>query len=78
MSKEIEEKIKMLADIRHGVGIETYLNQFRAREHITFLLALIDELTDALFKIHKAIQEIRKNDPNIDHANEQSTDPLPS
>ena len=78
MSKEIEEKIRRLAEIRTGLDEPVYVNPFRAQEDKRFLLALIDELTEALFKIHAAIQEGRKNDIDIDPCNKRETDPLPS
>jgi hypothetical protein len=42
--------------IRHDVEHGLYLNPFKAREHICFLLSLCDELGDAL----RAIQKINK------------------
>lgn len=78
MSEEIEKKIRTLAGIRRDESIETYLNPFRAREHITFLLGLIDELTEALFKIHELVREERRLDPNIDPSCKHDTDALAS
>jgi hypothetical protein len=78
MPEEIEKKIRMLEEIRRDDKAIIYLNPFRARERITFLLALIDELTDALFKIHAAIAEAQKHDPNLNPSGGQDADPLPS
>jgi hypothetical protein len=78
MSREIEEKIQRLEQIRQDVKLGSYLNPFKAREHITFLLSLLDELTDALFKIHQAVQEVRRNDTNLDSQDPKTPDPLPS
>jgi len=66
MTEEIEKKIQMLAQIRHDVDDGSYLNPFKAGAHIVFLLSLIDELTEALFKINAALQEKTKNDFNLD------------
>jgi hypothetical protein len=74
----VEDKIRTLEEIRRDEKATIYLNPFKAKERITFLLALIDELTDALFKIHAAIAEEQKHDPNINPGGEQDTDPLPS
>jgi len=78
VSEEIEKKIQRLADIRRDVALGQYLNPFKAFAHIIFLLALIDDLTEALFKIHELVQEGRKIDSNIDPGNKQSAGPLPS
>jgi len=78
MTEEIEKKIQRLTEIRRDVGVEAYLNPFRAREHIAFLLSFVDELTEALFKIHALVQEGRKIDSNIDPGSKQGADPLPS
>jgi hypothetical protein len=78
MPEEIEKKIRMLEEIRRDDNAIIYLNPFKARERITFLLALIDELTEALFKIHAAVQEERKLDPNIDPGSKHDPDTLAS
>lgn len=66
MSEEIEKKIRALADIRAEATIGSYLSPFKAIERIQFLLSLIDELTEALFKMHALAQEKKQNDPNLD------------
>lgn len=78
MTQEIEKKIQTLAEIRRDAKKIISLNPFIARERIEFLLELIDELTDALFKIHQLVQEGRKLDSNVDPGDKGSADPLPS
>jgi len=78
MPEEIEKKIRMLEEIRRDERAMVYLNPFRAKERITFLLTLIDELTEALFKIHAAVQEGRNLDPNIDPGSKHDPDTLAS
>ena len=78
MSEEIEKKIQRLVEIRHDQKTARYLTAIEAHLRIQFLVELVDELTEALFKIHAAIQEIRKNDPNIDHDDKRGADPLAS
>lgn len=78
MSEEIEKKIKTLEEIRRDEKAMIYLNPFKAKERITFLLSLIGELTDALFKINEAITEATKHDPNVNPGGRQGTDPLAS
>jgi len=78
MTQEIEDKIKTLEAIRKDIAEGAYLNPFKGKGHILFLLSLLDELTDALFQIHQTLQEKRKHDPDINPSNKQSADPLPS
>lgn len=59
MSIKIENKIQTLDEIRRDAKGIIYLNPFKARERIEFLLALIDELTAALSKIHLLIREVK-------------------
>jgi hypothetical protein len=78
LPQEVEKKIQMLEQIRNDMNLGSYLNPFKAREHILFLLDLLDELTDALFLIHAAIQEKKANDTNLDSQDPKTPDPLPS
>jgi hypothetical protein len=78
MSREIEEKIRRLEEIRKDNRAGSYLNPFKAKEHIDFLLSLLEELTDALFQIHQAVREVRLNDTNLDSQDPKTPDPLPS
>lgn len=78
MSEEIEQKIRTLNEIRRDVQSDRYLNTFKATQHICFLLAIIDELTDALLKIHQIVQEGKKLDPNIDPSCKHNPDALAS
>jgi hypothetical protein len=74
----VEEKIQMLADIRHEIKTGSYRYPMHGRANVIFLLDLIDELTDALFKIHAAIAEAQKHDPNIDPGSKHDPDTLAS
>jgi hypothetical protein len=59
MSIQIEEKIKTLAEIRRDHKEVKYLTLYQATVRIGFLLSLIDELTDAMSKIHKLAKEVK-------------------
>jgi hypothetical protein len=78
MPEEIEKKIQRLTEIRTDQKTVKYLTAFEAYRRINFLLALIDELTEALFKIHAAVQEGKKLDPNINPGSKHDPDTLAS
>jgi hypothetical protein len=78
MPEEIERKIRTLEEIRRDLARGVYLNPFKARAHISFLLDLIDDLTEALFKISAGILEATKHDPNVNPGSKHDPDALAS
>lgn len=55
------EQIKKLAEIRNDVEHGSYLNPFKARDHLRFLLLLCDELSESLRAIQKINKEVVRN-----------------
>jgi hypothetical protein len=54
------EKIEKLAEIQHDIRQGVYLNPFKAKEHIEFLLNLIKDLTTTAKKMQDKWEELKK------------------
>jgi len=57
-----QDQIKKLTEIRKDVDEGCYLNPFKAREHIIFLLELCDQLIGALGKINDLIGKAKEEE----------------
>ena len=57
-----QDQIKKFIEIRKNVDQGSYLNPFKAREHIIFLLELCDQLIEALGKINDLIGKAKEEE----------------
>jgi hypothetical protein len=55
------DEIKKLAEVRKDVERGSYLNPFKARDHIQFLLSLYDKLGEMLMTVQKMNEEVVRN-----------------